>query len=55
MSMSRGSCRRLEQYSEHMLEHMLAVGSAPGCGNRPHMADVLSHVDKDTKGAVSFK
>ena len=44
-----GGCRRLEQYSEHMIERMMAVGSAPGGGNRSHMADVLPHVDMDIK------
>ena len=41
--------RRVEQYEDEMLSHMLAVGTAPGGGNRSHMADVLSCVDKELR------
>ena len=37
----------MEQYTDNMLEHMLAVGTAPGGDNRSHMAAVFSHVGKD--------
>ena len=40
-------CRRIEQYNDDMLKYMLAVGSAPGAGNRSHIADVLTGVDKE--------
>ena len=30
-----------------MLSHMLAVGSAPGAGNRSHIGDVLCVVDRE--------
>lgn len=40
-------CRRLEQYADGMLAYMLAVGSAPGAGNRSHISDVLSAVGKE--------
>ena len=39
-------CRRMEQYSEDMIAHMLAVGSSPGAGNRSHISDALSEVCK---------
>ena len=35
------------QYTENMLGDMLAVGTAPGAGNRSHIADILSAVDKE--------
>ena len=40
-------CRRIVQYTDHMLGNMLAVGTAPGAGNRSHIADILSAVDKE--------
>ena len=30
-----------------MLEHMLSVGTAPGGGNRSHLTEALSHIDKE--------
>ena len=40
-------CRRVEQYNDDMLRYILAVGAAPGAGNRSHIADVPSGVDKE--------
>ena len=37
----------MEQYTDDMSEHMVSVGTAPGGGNRSHMAGALSHVDKE--------
>ena len=42
-------CRRVEQYEDEMLTHMLAVGAAPGGGNRSHMADALSCAGKELR------
>ena len=35
------------KYNDDMLRYMLAVGSAPGAGNRSHIAGVLTGVDKE--------
>ena len=37
----------MKQYEEEMLDHMLTVGTAPGGGNRSHLAEALSHSGKD--------
>ena len=42
-------CRRIEQYNDERLTHMLAVGTAPGAGNRSHIADVLACVDNEIR------
>ena len=41
--------RRIEQYNDERLTHMLAVGTAPGAGNRSHIADVLACVDNEIR------
>lgn len=39
--------RRMEQYNEDMVAHVLDFGDAPGAGKRSHIPDVSSAVDKE--------
>ena len=47
-----GTSRRMRQYEDEMLEHMLDAGTAPGGGNRSHLVDALSHMDKEMRQLV---
>lgn len=42
--------RRMEHHADDMLHHMLSVVGAAPCGEaRYHLADALSHVDKEIR------
>ena len=45
-------CRRLEQYEDEELSHMISVGSAPSGGNRSLVSELLSYVDREIKKRV---